>query len=107
MAQSVNITELNWPQLEMLKNQLDQMCVPGKLHGVEYVLIDVETGYNIEKTAEDAKDFFKGKTDFLSKPLEKIQSAVLESHATKQAIMEMMRQKIQQLTALGASQATC
>ena len=25
MAQSVNITELNLPQLEMLKNQLDQV----------------------------------------------------------------------------------
>ncbi|PNI32943.1 PFDN5 isoform 3 [Pan troglodytes] len=24
MAQSINITELNLPQLEMLKNQLDQ-----------------------------------------------------------------------------------
>uniref|UniRef100_A0A8C4LX61 Prefoldin subunit 5 n=1 Tax=Equus asinus asinus TaxID=83772 RepID=A0A8C4LX61_EQUAS len=81
MAQSVNITELNLPQLEMLKNQLDQ-------------------------TAEDAKDFFKRKIDFLTKQMEKIQPALQEKHAMKQAVMEMMSQKIQQLTALGASQAT-
>ncbi|XP_004414136.1 PREDICTED: prefoldin subunit 5-like isoform X2 [Odobenus rosmarus divergens] len=110
MAQSVNITELNLPQLEMLKNQLDQevdsMYVPGKLHDVEHVLIDVGTGYYVEKTAEDAKDFFKRKIDFLTKQMEKIQPALQEKHAMKQAVMEMMSQKIQQLTTLGAAQAT-
>ncbi|KAJ8797929.1 hypothetical protein J1605_001665 [Eschrichtius robustus] len=133
MAQSVNISELSLPQLEMLKNQLDQeveflstsiaqlkvvqtkyveakdclnMYVPGKLHDVEHVLIDVGTGYYVEKTAEDAKDFFKRKIDFLTKQMEKIQPALQEKHAMKQAVMEMMSQKIQQLTALGAPQAT-
>uniref|UniRef100_A0A8C6MJI5 Prefoldin subunit 5 n=1 Tax=Moschus moschiferus TaxID=68415 RepID=A0A8C6MJI5_MOSMO len=81
MAQSVNITELSLPQLEMLKNQLDQ-------------------------TAEDAKDFFKRKIDFLTKQMEKIQPALQEKHTMKQAVMEMMSQKIQQLTTLGAAQAT-
>uniref|UniRef100_A0A4X2KZP4 Prefoldin subunit 5 n=1 Tax=Vombatus ursinus TaxID=29139 RepID=A0A4X2KZP4_VOMUR len=80
MAQSVNITELSLPQLELLKNQLDQ-------------------------SADDAKDFFKRKIDFLTKQMEKIQPALQEKHAMKQAIVEMMSQKIQQLTALGASQA--
>ncbi|XP_073939587.1 prefoldin subunit 5 isoform X1 [Castor canadensis] len=129
MAQSINITELNLPQLEMLKNQLDQeveflstsiaqlkvvqtkyveakdclnvlnksnegkellvpltssMYVPGKLHDVEHVLIDVGTGYYVEKTAEDAKDFFKRKIDFLTKQMEKIQPALQEKHAMKQ-----------------------
>ncbi|XP_036590853.1 prefoldin subunit 5-like [Trichosurus vulpecula] len=145
----VNITELLLPQLELLKNQLDQeveflsssiahlkvvqtkyveakeclnvlnksnegkellvpltssMYVPGKLHDVEHVLIDVGTGYYVEKSADDAKDFFKRKIDFLTKQMEKIQPTLQEKHAMKQAIMEMMNQKIQQLTALGASQ---
>ena len=37
--------------------------------------------------------------------MEKIQPALQEKHAMKQAVMEMMSQKIQQLTALGATQA--
>ncbi|XP_045690589.1 prefoldin subunit 5-like isoform X1 [Phyllostomus hastatus] len=109
MAQSVNITELNLPQLEMLKNQLDQevdsMYVPGKLHDGEHTLIYVGTGCYVEKTPEDAKDFFERKTDFLTKQMEKIQPALKEKHARKQAVMETMSQKIQQLTALGATQA--
>ncbi|XP_021551633.1 prefoldin subunit 5-like isoform X2 [Neomonachus schauinslandi] len=99
MAQSVNITELNLPQLEMLKNQLDQevdsMYVPGKLHDVEHVLIHVGTGYYVEKTAKDAKDFFKRKKDLLTKQMEKTQPALQEKRAMKQAVMEMMSQKIQ------------
>uniref|UniRef100_A0A8C0YZ80 Prefoldin subunit 5 n=3 Tax=Canis lupus TaxID=9612 RepID=A0A8C0YZ80_CANLF len=82
MVQLVNITMLNLLQLDVLKNQLDQ------------------------ETAEDAKDFFKRKIDFLTKQVEKIQPALQEKHAMKQAVMEMMSQKIQQLTALGATQAT-
>ncbi|XP_074835922.1 prefoldin subunit 5 [Carettochelys insculpta] len=150
MAQQVNITELTLPQLEVLKNQLDQeveflsssiaqlkvvqtkyveakdclsvlskgnegkdllvpltssMYVPGKLSDVGHVLVDVGTGYYVEKTADNARDFFKRKIDFLTKQMEKIQPALQEKHAMKQAVMEMMSQKIQQLTALGASQA--
>uniref|UniRef100_A0A8D0HNW6 Prefoldin subunit 5 n=1 Tax=Sphenodon punctatus TaxID=8508 RepID=A0A8D0HNW6_SPHPU len=81
MAQQVNITELSLPQLEVLKGQLDQ-------------------------TADDARSFFKRKIDFLTKQMEKIQPALQEKHAMKQAVMEMMSQKIQQLTAMGASHAT-
>uniref|UniRef100_A0A8C9L5B5 Prefoldin subunit 5 n=1 Tax=Pavo cristatus TaxID=9049 RepID=A0A8C9L5B5_PAVCR len=79
MAQAVNVAELSLPQLEVLKNQLDQ-------------------------TADDAREFFKRKIDFLTKQMEKIQPALQEKHAMKQAVVEMMSQKIQQLTALGAAQ---
>ncbi|NWI10464.1 PFD5 protein, partial [Crypturellus soui] len=80
------------------------MYVPGKLLDVEHVLLDVGTGYYVEKTADDARDFFKRKIDFLTKQMEKIQPALQEKHAMKQAVVEMMSQKIQQLTALGAPQ---
>uniref|UniRef100_G1MN16 Prefoldin subunit 5 n=1 Tax=Ailuropoda melanoleuca TaxID=9646 RepID=G1MN16_AILME len=95
--------------LEILKNQLDQEVnstyVSGKLHDVAHVLIDVATGYYVEKTAEDAKDFFK-KIDFLNRQMEKIQPALQQKHGMKQVVMKIMSQKIQQLTALGATQTT-
>ncbi|NWR82141.1 PFD5 protein, partial [Centropus unirufus] len=81
-----------------------QMYVPGKLSDVERVLVDVGTGYYVEKSAGDARDFFKRKIDFLTKQMEKIQPPLQEKHAMKQAVVEMMSQKIQQLTALGAAQ---
>ncbi|XP_054662975.1 prefoldin subunit 5 isoform X1 [Grus americana] len=101
---------------DLLVPLTSSMYVPGKLLDVERVLIDVGTGYYVEKnplfpalspfsqTADDARDFFKRKIDFLTKQMEKIQPALQEKHAMKQAVMEMMSQKIQQLTALGAAQ---
>ncbi|XP_029450939.1 prefoldin subunit 5 [Rhinatrema bivittatum] len=90
---------------ELLVPLTSSMYVPGKLNDVEHVLIDVGTGYYVEKTADDARDFFKRKIDFLTKQIEKIQPALQEKHAMKQAVMEMMSLKIQQLTASQAGTA--
>ncbi|KAM7080117.1 LOW QUALITY PROTEIN: prefoldin subunit 5 [Ciconia maguari] len=87
---------------DLLVPLTSSMYVPGS-SDVERVLIDVGTGYYVEKTADDAH-FFKRKIDFLTKQMEKIQPALQEKHAMKQAVVEMMSQKIQQLTALGAAQ---
>uniref|UniRef100_A0AAX7T997 Prefoldin 5 n=1 Tax=Astatotilapia calliptera TaxID=8154 RepID=A0AAX7T997_ASTCA len=74
-----------------------QMYVPGTLNDVEHVLVDVGTGYYVEKNVEDSKAFFKRKIDFLTKQIEKIQPALQEKHAMKQAVIEVMNMKIQQL----------
>ncbi|XP_040205493.1 prefoldin subunit 5-like [Rana temporaria] len=78
------------------------MYVPGTLSNVSDVLVDVGTGYYVENTAEDAKAFFKRKIDFLTKQIEKIQPALQEKHGMKQAVIEMMSIKIQQLNAAQA-----
>ncbi|XP_034442341.1 prefoldin subunit 5 isoform X1 [Hippoglossus hippoglossus] len=126
---AVNLTDLSLPQLEGLKNQLDQevefltssitqlkvaqtkfveakdslnvlsknnkgkkllvpltssMYVPGTLNDVEHVLVDVGTGYYVEKNVGDSKKFFKRKIDFLTKQIEKVQPALQEKHSMKQ-----------------------
>ncbi|KAM7320288.1 hypothetical protein ACRRTK_020731 [Alexandromys fortis] len=55
---------------ELLIPLMISMCVPGKLRDIEHVLLDVGIGYYV-KTAEDAKDFFKRKIDFLTKQMGK------------------------------------
>ncbi|KAF1614398.1 Prefoldin subunit 5, partial [Eudyptes chrysolophus] len=72
------------PWKDLLVPLTSSMYVPGKLSDVERVLIDVGTGYYVEKTADDARDFFKRKIDFLTKQMEKIQPALQEKHAMKQ-----------------------
>ncbi|XP_061583561.1 prefoldin subunit 5 [Cololabis saira] len=139
---AVNLLDLSLPQLEGLKNQLDQevefltssiaqfkvvqtkyvdakdslnvlnannkgkellvplsssMYVPGKLNDVENVLVNVGTGYYVEKNVDASKGFFKRKIDFLTKQIEKIQPTLQEKHAMKQAVIEVMNMKIQQL----------
>ncbi|XP_072350957.1 prefoldin subunit 5 [Scyliorhinus torazame] len=80
------------------------MYVPGNLHDVQHVLIDVGTGYYVEKTVGEARDFFKRKVEFLTKQIEKVQPALQEKYTMKQAVNEMLNQKIQQLAAVNISQ---
>ncbi|NP_001088120.1 prefoldin subunit 5 S homeolog [Xenopus laevis] len=87
---------------QLLVPLTSSMYVPGTLNDVSTIMIDVGTGYYVEKTVEDAKDFFKRKVEFLTKQIEKIQPALQEKHAMKQAVIEMMSIKIQQLTAAKA-----
>ncbi|OCT92991.1 hypothetical protein XELAEV_18016057mg [Xenopus laevis] len=87
---------------QLLVPLTSSMYVPGTLNDVSTIMIDVGTGYYVEKTVKDAKDFFKRKVEFLTKQIEKIQPALQEKHAMKQAVIEMMSIKIQQLTAAKA-----
>ncbi|XP_057703270.1 prefoldin subunit 5-like [Corythoichthys intestinalis] len=82
---------------ELLVPLTSSMYVPGTLNDVERVLVDVGTGYYVEKNVADSKAFFKRKLDFLTKQIEKIQPALQEKHAMKQAVIEVMNMKIQQL----------
>uniref|UniRef100_A0A673MPN4 Prefoldin subunit 5-like n=1 Tax=Sinocyclocheilus rhinocerous TaxID=307959 RepID=A0A673MPN4_9TELE len=54
---------------------------------------------------ENGKEFFKRKIDFLTKQIEKIQPALQEKHAMKQAVVEVMNMKLQQLHSQQASQS--
>ncbi|CAD7691179.1 unnamed protein product [Nyctereutes procyonoides] len=92
---SMSATQLRVVQTKYVEDQDSLLTpnksneVPGKLYNVEHVLINVGTGYYVEKIAEDAKGFLK-KTDFLPKQMEKTQPALQEKHAIKQAVTEMM-----------------
>ncbi|XP_014022326.1 prefoldin subunit 5 isoform X1 [Salmo salar] len=80
------------------------MYIPGTLNDVEHVLVDVGTGYYIEKNVDGTKEFFKRKIEFLTKQIEKVQPALQEKHGMKQAVIEVMNIKIQQLQSQQASQ---
>ncbi|CAH2224755.1 prefoldin subunit 5 [Pelobates cultripes] len=98
----LNVLNKNNEGKAILVPLTNSMYVPGTLNDVAKVLIDVGTGYYVEKTVNDAKDFFKRKIDFLTKQIEKIQPALQEKHSMKQAVIEMMSIKIQQLSAAQA-----
>ncbi|RVE73184.1 hypothetical protein OJAV_G00048440 [Oryzias javanicus] len=94
---SLNVLNQNNKGKELLVPLTSSMYVPGTLNDVEHVLVDVGTGYYVEKNVEDSKEFFKRKIDFLTKQIEKIQPTLQEKHAMKQAVIEVMNMKIQQL----------
>ncbi|XP_061432510.1 prefoldin subunit 5 [Lethenteron reissneri] len=81
---------------ELLVPLTSSMYVPGHLNDVEHVMVDIGTGYYVEKTVEEAKEFFQRKIDFLTKQIEKIQPVLQEKFALKQAVTETFNARVQQ-----------
>lgn len=67
------------------------LYVPGKLSDLESVIVDVGTGYYVEKSTADAKKMYAEKVDFLTKNLEKLQETILRQQENLQTTVEMIR----------------
>lgn len=75
------------------------MYVPGKIADAEHVIVDVGTGYYVKKTIDDGKSYFKRKVDFVTEQIEKIQVMGMEKAKIREAILEVMEFKAQQVNA--------
>ncbi|KAG5671733.1 hypothetical protein PVAND_001913 [Polypedilum vanderplanki] len=73
------------------------MYVPGRIKDIDNVIIDIGTGYYVEKDRDSAKDYFKRKVDFVSEQIDKIEVLGFEKSQIRDAICEVMTIKIQQL----------
>lgn len=62
-------------------------------------IVDIGTGYYVEKDRDSAKEYFKGRVDFVGDQLEKIEYIGYEKSQIRDAIMEVMTIKVQQLKA--------
>ncbi|GFT84195.1 prefoldin subunit 5 [Nephila pilipes] len=79
------------------------MYVPGELDDTKKVIIDIGTGYNVEKELPDAIDYFKRKVKFVTTQIEKVQQIMKEKLIAREVVIETMENKIQ--ATLSAQQA--
>ena len=70
------------------------MYVPGQLADAEHVLVDVGTGYFVEKTAEDAQTFYSGKIEELGKNIKDLEEVVNAKASNLRVVEEVLRQKM-------------
>ena len=66
------------------------MYVPGKLKDANKCLIDIGTGYFVEKTRGDADDFCKRKIELLRQEIEKLGPVLRSRYESKQAVDEVL-----------------
>ena len=71
------------------------MYCNGKLNNTDKVLVDVGTGYYVEKSLEAAKTFYKGKIEFLKQQLESLQSTIEEKQNSLQLVADTIQYKVQ------------
>lgn len=71
------------------------MYVPGRLASNDSVLVDVGTGYFVEKGVEEAKDYFKRRVAYVTEQMEKIQLIGQEKSKIHEATIDVIGMKIQ------------
>ncbi|XP_077288853.1 prefoldin 5 [Arctopsyche grandis] len=81
---------------EILVPLTGSIYVPGFIADTENVIIDIGTGYYIQKDVVGAKDYFKRKVEFVTEHMEKIQSMGIEKTKIKDAICEVIEEKTSQ-----------
>ncbi|KAI8368075.1 prefoldin, alpha subunit [Blakeslea trispora] len=72
------------------------LYVPGKISDVNKVIVDVGTGYYIEKSVGDASKFYSDKVDYVKKNLGTLEKTITDKQSTLRAIVSVMQDKIQQ-----------
>jgi len=75
------------------------MYAPGQLDAGGKVLVDVGTGYYLEKTPAGAKGFFERRADFLKEKIEQLQPQVMIKMKQKRTCEELLQAAMAQMQA--------
>ena len=70
------------------------MYVPGKLKDPEKVIVDVGTGYYVEKDVKGGKEYFDKKVKYVTEQMEKVQALGNEKNKIREAVMDLMEAKL-------------
>lgn len=68
--------------------------MPGKIADTEHVIVDVGTGFYVEKTTADAQKFYEGKVEELAKNVKDLENIVNGKASNLRVVEEVLRQKM-------------
>lgn len=83
-----------WLDKTLLVPLTSSLYVPGKLASTSHVLVDVGTGFYVEKTTDDAITFYTGKVDELAGNIKELENVVNGKANNLRMIEEVLRQKM-------------
>ncbi|CDK30009.1 unnamed protein product [Kuraishia capsulata CBS 1993] len=79
---------------QMLVPLTSSLYVPGKVKEDKKFLVDVGTGYFVEKDAKDAKSFFSARIQKLESDAQELNKLLVEKDQLSRRINDILRQKI-------------
>ncbi|KAJ1458557.1 Prefoldin subunit-domain-containing protein [Pelagophyceae sp. CCMP2097] len=82
---------------EMLVPLTQSLYVPGRVADVDTVLVDIGTGYYLEKSRDAATIMLDGKIDLVTKSAESITNVMAAKQRNFEAICMVMQYKIAQI----------
>ena len=83
------------------------MYVPGQLANPDKVVVDIGTGYYVEKSSKKAKEYFDRKVKFVTENMERVQGIGNEKAKIRELVMDVMQEKLRaQFSQMEASKSS-
>ena len=79
---------------EVLVPLTGSMYVPGQLSQPDKVIVDIGTGYYVEKQSKDAQDYFNRKVKYVTENMERVQSIGNEKAKIRDLVMDVMQVRL-------------
>ncbi|KAJ7487286.1 Prefoldin [Mycena galericulata] len=74
----------------------NSLYVPGKLSDPEHVIVDVGTGYFVQKTREQALKHYSAKVEYIRTNLETLEETIGKKRENMGYLVNVMQSKLQQ-----------
>lgn len=81
----------------------NSLYVPGKLDNIGSYVVDVGTGYYVEKSSKEAAKYFDSRIEHVQGNSKKIQETVEQKQASYRGLLEVMQYKMSQQQKVAAS----
>ncbi|KAL7729170.1 hypothetical protein ACLKA6_009635 [Drosophila palustris] len=83
----------DWENRQILVPLTSSMYVPGRIKDLNNFVIDIGTGYYIEKDLEGSKDYFKRRVEYVQEQIEKIEKIQLQKTRFLNSVMGVLEVK--------------
>ncbi|BFF90511.1 probable prefoldin subunit 5 [Drosophila madeirensis] len=83
----------DWENRQILVPLTSSMYVPGRVKDLNNFVIDIGTGYYIEKDLEGSKDYFKRRVEYVQEQIEKIEKIHLQKTRFLNSVVGVLEMK--------------
>ncbi|XP_055322743.1 probable prefoldin subunit 5 [Sitodiplosis mosellana] len=88
-----------WSDKEILVPLTGSMYVKGVVNNIDKFIIDIGTGYYVEKDITTSKDYFKRKVDYVQEQMDKIDTLGRQKSKVLNAVIDVIEMKVAALQA--------
>ncbi|KAH8306277.1 hypothetical protein KR018_005876 [Drosophila ironensis] len=83
----------DWADRQVLVPLTSSMYVPGRVKDLNNFVIDIGTGYYIEKDLEGSKDYFKRRVEYVQEQIEKIEKIHVQKTRFLNSVLGVLEHK--------------
>lgn len=94
----------DWKNKEILVPLTGSMYVKGIVTDIDRFILDIGTGYYVEKDITTSKDYFKRKVDYVQEQMDKIDTLGRQKSKVLNAVIDVIEMKVAALQAQAQQQ---